>query len=1433
MKKICKTCYRNWKQTAVLVIAFFLLAGILLFETRIPSKADGAKEITHGVAGSDTAIPSEIGKKGTETNPFVILEIVTDYSFAEMGYLVGGCEPIDVDNPALHVDNEMCGLIPSVSSLKTKQTTKIKETLSKDDIAEKWTHQTNWNPGFYGYYEKVEAGTGNYSYKNNKFTKTTGGDFVLEIVSMKEWGKNYKTNISVKNVGDKSYQLVDLNDWYINYAYYEIYQENQFLKSVLDVDEEDIPDYHVVIRTITPEDLKGDQLKWIDRADLMSIAARAHVGSVTNLNIKYDRLGRNLSKPNNTHIAFSDKEGKDLSWDAVERIYNKIVGTPVLLNSFNSDKEKEEYAKLITDDYAAIIMDTTVKDGLGGDLEKHISPVQFGFDKRGKEVVYDPDYSQTGTCNNTYKLLLMLSAMDMNTFYNVYMNPDNGAEYPFISATTVNVNGHDKKTGFFAKQTPNGKATSNYKYDEQIYWGTYTFLPSNPDGTYANMAACNKESYKKHYGVQVDFWSGIDTIINDHVYIFNGNTSLTQSFLNNCIGKNNYNGEFFDYMDENELNHGKDNTPAIAVKYILGYTADANGTKAGITVLDIEPGDEFSTSIKNAIRIMVPKYRGTITVVTMSSSKFNGMTEDISATYDMIYIGGTTLNQLDDDDMSVGNKNTKFYDSSMNKKLYYHQGDVIEVQNPAYANWISGADKIRLPGNDITESKVEALKQFLKKGAPILYQSELSYADNMDTKSNIYKFIKKYSSDSSVVLKKVTDTGASNEVYTALGTMQPILSVSASPVYDGENQTGYLNDNEANQSNRTATFTFSVSDGYTVIGGPDSAYSYNAYDVNVYTDLDKNGRFSDKEKVSTSKDKITADGSEITITADFGELIDSDFVGALPWRLEVRKSDKEEIVASVQGVTAIKLYGDKETKTILQIVNNEGSPIDLEAEYGNTSSKLYQYLHSLNDFSVEFKTMTVAQYEALFNTKFDNSSSSKKFSTDKLNGYDMIVLGFSGTGDFVNISNQNGAVDNLYYYISLGKSVLFTNGNTSAENNKLNTSAQNAATSYGYNLNLLARDILSADRFGVRTKIAMEQCNPKPLEENYRDATGAIDKDAYEADLALYEAKKETIKDSKDSTDNPEKQGYSAYGVKQLAKTNQKLVSNGKVLTNSYATTTTETAALNYGQINAYPYAISELVTIPPAHAQPYELEIQRKVADVTTDDLTVWYALTDDAEDDNIYSSDFGMNASSDYFIYSNRNITYCGFGQSTWTSDEQVKLFINTLVLAYSNSGLPKITVTNEERLKISNIEYYVYSYDDLKETTDADGNTTVQVADASDTYIEFVPSSPNSTDTNKDVYVKAVLADTSTGIHNVEIYRCDVDADGHYTSVGSKVAVGDDGYCKLIDGKTYLALYKGEWANTSLDSKIVNFDIYDSLSMIGICKVRVINRTIFNLN
>ena len=238
---------------AALCLALF--AGISIYAVHMKNMKVNADEtekeevVSRGVIDNYAQLPKEKrdgttkAEVGTKKNPFLILEIVPCNEFAEIGYLISGCEPVKVE--------EMYGR-GDLRTVQSASGAKVTQNICYFFPDEEEGNPKNYDsaPGKYwaditlkGYYEKVGENQGYFKQDSDGNIVKSGknqGDIIWHTVNDFEKGKyegiNFEDDISVlKNKGDRLYtkrksDKDDADRALITHAYYNFENSDYFLK---------------------------------------------------------------------------------------------------------------------------------------------------------------------------------------------------------------------------------------------------------------------------------------------------------------------------------------------------------------------------------------------------------------------------------------------------------------------------------------------------------------------------------------------------------------------------------------------------------------------------------------------------------------------------------------------------------------------------------------------------------------------------------------------------------------------------------------------------------------------------------------------------------------------------------------------------------------------------------------------------------------------------------------------------------------------------------------------------------------------------------------------------------------------------------------------------------------------------------------------------
>ena len=1335
-----KTLYKYKKVWMSLAFLLILGVGILVWQKTLLASATNIENAYMKFPGFDPE-----AELGTEENPFIILEIVPYRGMGQIGYIVGGQEPVDpsVSKP----DNNLYGVFNGFANDAFEPYQVKKDRLNEEDQKNLWVWQwvSEQVPGQSGYFEKLCENTGLYlrQYKNGKYTfeKDPNGEGNYNWVEA-ENTDNIPTDYEADKVWLSNYTLdvsywtnVKNNNWLFR-------NKEIFKREVLGLSEDELEDYHVRVVTITPDVLNENVQKFtkfydlndngknnkiltkatedgeidlIGNADLISISPIAHAGNNAVIDL-WEKYGRDKSGKNNqSHKSnFGDN---DLQWQTVMELFMKIG---------------------VVEDAAPLIYDMTMITNPKGNSKQVDSLI-------GNE-------KGTGYSNNVYKLCLLLRQRDPVTFYNLYFNTNGGEQTPAIAMVT------DSK----------GNTTGSYlamrDEDAKIYWNYYTFLPPFPDGNFPPYISIQQPNYRQYLveqGIILGWEEHHDAVIRN-TYSYNGGTDIVQRFsfinyglkeLNETSTRVSYNIEFYDYLEE-EAKKGDPNakrpttaTPREAVTYILQYRKPKPITKGSITILELEPSNDFNLSAQE-IRKFLPEFSGTIEIVQQTTAEFISKREDLNSSYDIIYIG-----------MQTGKMNTKYgktvyNDPLMDGLIYTHVGDRMigfdslsgvlkdgkALTKIDYGNYskdfitsnifkgylhlwplsfpfeVSSADFYRYSGNDITLVKKQELQEFADAGYPVLLDHELYIRNDkmIDDSSHLYQWIEGNMAEQTKQLffdyddilgSSGSDKKKQKELAELLYQEKINLNLISKPVeYVEDNTDTLLNKRELN-------YTF-------FIKAPSGAKKDDNYRWKLYVDSNSDGRYTSHEMISSGTAKA---GENIQVKGKLPQA----YEGAAPWKLVVTSSKNSNIRTEKTGLAAFRTMGSNLERIrtqikILQITSNQNATMNLEEllypKRGKTSL-LYHYTKDLEDFNISIKTITVEEFENWYEGEGNAYESSNPVATDKLLDYDMLIFGF---GDhYSDISNANGALSNVQVFIDSGKSVMYTHDTTSFINlpKKDFHDLKKDLPYWGYGFNQYLRTRAGMDRFGLQME--------------------AEDQTTYDTATIPKQARMKKIYENNGNR-YPEMQGFTygtlvAYGNpsnlqdpwgqlndlrmddRHKANKDYPPFAYGNEFKMGTAIDNYKTdfiTKVNHGQITSYPYTIPDGIKVGTTHMQYYQLNMDDP-------EIVVWYALSDNKSlqypgnegyldlDHSYETGPYSVSPNdgrNNYYLYSKGNIMYSGLGHTAIDQvvdslsehpeyEYEVKLFINTLIATYRlGANAPKVTITNEDAVE-NKTEYSFY--------------------------------------------------------------------------------------------------------------------------------------------
>ncbi len=1152
---------------------------------------------------------------GTEQNPFVLLEIVPYEGYAEIGYLIAGEEPVNMEVLSW---SSYAGNIAATNAFDTSASQYI-TTFEPSEAMLKAKEYKTEKVTQYGYFEKVYDKSGNY---NQVIINQSGGTILDATYELSvpantgnyRWiGLDYNPGKVTDHNADKVYTSLVRTQYAGNKVDYT--SKHIFLKQCLGLSDYEIKDYHIKVITATASQVNNN-LALIDRANLIYITDKSHNGEPFLWFWQDERFKRtDKFKYNETlgkiEVRFTSA-GRDLSWEAVVKILRKKSGCGL-------DKDTT---------IAPLIYDV---NSLTSSMKlQNITIKKTTSD--GKTVTINTQ----GSDNNVYKLGLMIRQMDTADIFKYYID-----------------------TGWIQTKTTDGKTTGSFVSMNgtlaATYWAPETLVPYHLVKYHENSNVMRQDLIAAGYPRYNDFSN--NTFAEDSMYMFNADNSLSMTFEPKSIAYTEQTKDAFAYFGITK-EQGIQLSPAEVIKYLLNY-ARLGSDLPSLTILEIQPFDQYKIDWNDFIRRIYPGFHGTLTVKTMTSKEFNCHIEDLNGTYDLIYLGVKkgTITENQELDLS---------DSSY---TYSHVGTQVKVKNDNrfMAEWIPGNGSgninfnTRYSGNDITALKMEQLKEYVKAGYPLMLGEGVFASDpstissTIDPSSYVYElltFLKSNYAERQVYEKKINQTEEEKaRLRTFIRNSFCNVTFEQLPrTYEYGKDNSYINAED--DKNRNLDLIFQI----------DDKAIDKKYKISIYLDVNADGIFCKEQGL---KNEMMVIENVIDLTTGKSVKTNSlvpgkryrlikeiTYSGVIPWKIVIEQVDNSSQFTGVRvvqtGISAIKKTDGKIKLNVLQIASNKVGdnkpsvylPTSEEIRSSGVSSKddkntvktkfkgivkdesgaklstnltdvtalFYYYTRNLKDYEITFDRLTVSEYVTKFNAK-----------QIKLEDYNMIIIGFADCcTDITNEAARNA----IYDFIMSGKSVLFTHDTT--------------MYMYGtkHYMTSKFRDLLGMDRFG--TKLV----NQKTIEDLLE-----LGKDIMYQPGRLQSEKKSEPKMS---------YGFSNHTLRRFA--------SDRSVVNFDNLKTTKVTNVNQGQITQYPYLINNQLIVAQTHAQYYQL-------DMNNPNIVVWYSLEDDRSNQQYFEKNDGQNG---YYIYSNGNITYSGAGHigeynQFNMQDEEIKLFVNTIIAAY----------------------------------------------------------------------------------------------------------------------------------------------------------------------
>jgi len=841
-------------------------------------------------------------------------------------------------------------------------------------------------------------------------------------------------------------------------------------------------------------------------------------------------------------------------------------------------------------------------------------------EEHGLAVVYDNSqtvWSNTSQNDNYSKLGQLLFDIEPDTFATEYASQCASGIYSGIKGSI----------GVYNSVLQIKRNSAN------VNWDCYMFVENNtPQYPYFNGGTRNS------------------IYLNQNVLSYSGYNLMDMLFLGGGSTKTDSDsGTHFDIARSLYGTNSKGElTYTSMTRYIIGDSPSKEDFDQ-INVLEIEPcGDYTYNNFDGAIKIanyfgyntkLLTQQNWTdhVNVRAVASNGFNGMNEDLAEKYDLIIVGSNNL------DGKLLSPSTSTYSS---------KGAEINIVNLNV--------KTRYSGNDFTQKSATKVIDYAKTGKPIVLSKDLYFGSSkIDSSSNIYNLsIVKLRPN--LVAAGVSDSNLMDEPDN--GDSFRYLKRMVKPVIA-------ITDNlKVKYNGDIATTTVSADslsnlDFYGRIGT-----NSNTYNLVVSVDKNGNGLFAtessdDLNEVFYRGNVTTASDGSFSVKLQLPESLR----GYVAWKAVVKDVSTGLSSEDLGGFVIEVREGDVKTVNLLQILpeTTADRPITLNMKTNTQFSKLFVSAESASGIKINVTTITTRELENMY--KNGNNYISYD-SNNLLKNYSMIVFGFADSYGLDDISNDNGALNNIYDYIKKGNSVLFvhdtmsysaySDGSTDGNGNTIFEKGRtiNPGGTGGFQLTSKFRYIIGADRYGASLGKSGSSDYVQGLSNEFLIKYGRTN----------------------------ENKSYSIFRNITPYTTD--------VITDSVN-------QLNQGQVTEFPYNISPRLSISPTHAQWFQLDLDSQHDN--SDDVVVWYTLgptSTSGYSNSIYYDYTGEDALNSYYIYSKGNVTYTGAGHSTVNQDGELKLFVNTVIRAILSGNSQPVIKVNNASIKSEGI-YELFSRDNTK--------------------------------------------------------------------------------------------------------------------------------------
>lgn len=1317
---------KQWRVKAgaclCIVLVFSVLAGLFLMQPKLLKKA---KEDKNSVALSFDVDSEE---------DYVILEIVPDKSYAQLGYWVAGSEPVGIFD------------ICEKGGEKYEALKKLLGNDAYEEVTGITSEQYSELEDIYGtskmekYFPENTATGSAVSTEDYQFT---GASFLINknLLKKKLDAEGIVSNDGKSDVKVLTYTASELND-----------ADNSSLESLLRATD------LIFVNQSYAKDIESQQKVLADVAD-----------------------GSNAD----TFLA------KDLEWDVVEKIFTYVADkdgcTPIVYDeSIYNDTLADSSVKTV--DTHQYLVDRTAKYHNDGSAKSTVEVTDLLKEQTGGKYTKS---GVTASSNNVYKLFLMSTFRDPAEFYNIFVETERIQNGKTKLQSASNADSYWSTYSFVPAQGDLNTDTSTEPGDEN-YWKTDMAIGITlPSKNYVN---CNVLSLYTDSAPVVSMLDNTQTFTK--VSNTTGKDNKLVEIMAQIVDykpKAYADGKKFSVLELEPAN-GFEETKELAVKIdrLIPYNTYSNKATMKLTITKMTTAEFIGKTDDLASSYDMVYIGDCIDGLFQKSGKAYYGSENSDMT-GIIYthVGARAIFQWENKG-GQGTKSATGAGKSNGYALFAKSGDSLGRQSSGELRY-SGNDITALKKTALEEYLSTGLPVAVAASLVTDVSNGKPSTSSLDSKinvtkyfydtsyNNMYKFINGNQSDilSLAFNYRVAKEDELAKQLSRLTAEKPTLTINSMSTVNDTYSSDKLDDNlvfkfDSTTTNRKITFNYTI-----------NSKQYTKFYATLYVDKNADGIYDTiEEKVGQ---KACSRG-----TNSYSFSLNTNYHGAFSWKLEIKPTTNTGLRVSQTGYGTIRFTdatATGRTVHVLQVQSVKGSKskhatnwgyekahnvqlaFDNESDksYGAFYQKFYDLLHSEEvekDFDIKVTLIDLQDFcyganSQSSNGKWHDEYYGKDMSRrDLISSYDMIIFGFGDSYRDMELNDRKFAQD-IEDYIAAGKSVLFTHDLTSQINDESKfgeTEASSAGTymetTNGKGFNRYLRDVMGLNRFGQNVSATSGK-----LTGNGYDKTESNEEFGFTYS-ALMQYCNFRFAYSGASNSNI---GYRGpyKGLYENFKT-----SNAGWPDIEYGYGTTEVTNVNNGQITKYPYDLSRYensdgtYTIAKTHGQYYQLNMEDS-------DMVCWYTLGNASNGSNgSWYSTSPNDVANNYYIYNKGNVTYTGVGHSKASemTEFEMKLFVNTIIAAL-RAGVegPTATITNAVNVPENGEDCFTVYADVDADSAEEDFKQTEKVT----FYAEDDATS------KPYVYVAIALYDEETGEY-VEKSREDLVAMGFGNGKEAQVLV-----------------------------------------------------------